>query len=63
MMRVPDGSVRLAVQGGERMRVLEFVSEEPFLVARVEKAPEHVEESVEVEQITAAERALRAYLS
>ena len=31
MMRVPDGSVRLAVQGNERMRILEFLSEEPFL--------------------------------
>ena len=30
MMRVPDGSVRLAVQGIERMRILEFVAEEPY---------------------------------
>ena len=30
MMRVPDGSVRLAVQGIERMRIIEFVGEEPF---------------------------------
>ena len=52
MMRVPDGSVRLAVQGSERMRVLEWVSEEPFLVAKVEKIPESVEESVEVEALT-----------
>ena len=39
MMRVPDGSVRLAVQGSERMRILEWVSEEPFLIAKVEKIP------------------------
>ncbi len=52
MMRVPDGSVRLAVQGGERMRVIEWVSEEPFLVAKVEKFPETIEESVEVEALT-----------
>src|SRR5918997_1603449 len=39
MMRVPDGSVRLAVQGLERMRILDFVAEDPFLVARVQKAP------------------------
>ena len=31
MMRVPDGTVRLAVQGNERMRILEFVGEEPYL--------------------------------
>ena len=34
MMRVPDGSVRLAVQGSERMRIVEWVTEEPFLVAK-----------------------------
>src|SRR5690348_4502418 len=42
MMRVPDGSVRLAVQGVERMRILEFLGEEPFLTARVEKIPEQL---------------------
>jgi ATP-dependent Lon protease len=52
MMRVPDGSVRLAVQGSERMRVIEWVSEEPFLVAKVEKIPETIEDSVEVEALT-----------
>ncbi|MGH2615483.1 MAG: endopeptidase La [Thermomicrobiales bacterium] len=52
MMRVPDGTVRLAVQGNERMRILEFLHEEPYLVARVQHAPEDVEESVEVEALT-----------
>jgi ATP-dependent Lon protease len=52
MMRVPDGTVRLAVQGNERMRILEFIQEEPYLVARVERAPEDMEDSVEVEALT-----------
>src|SRR5262245_33597636 len=52
MMRVPDGTVRLAVQGNERVRILDFVQEEPYLVARVQRAPEMVEESVEVEALT-----------
>ncbi len=52
MMRVPDGTVRLAVQGNERMRILEFLQEEPFLVARVERVPEDMEDSVEVEALT-----------
>ena len=52
MMRVPDGTVRLAVQGNERMRIVEFVQEEPFLVARVERSPEDMEDSVEVEALT-----------
>src|SRR5215216_3845619 len=52
MMRVPDGTVRLAVQGNERMRVIEFLSEEPYLVARVQRVPEQIEESVEVDALT-----------
>ncbi|MBL8129538.1 MAG: endopeptidase La, partial [Chloroflexia bacterium] len=52
MMRVPDGTVRLAVQGNERMRVLEFIQEEPYLIARIQRAPEVIEESVEVEALT-----------
>ncbi|MFM9105539.1 MAG: endopeptidase La, partial [Chloroflexota bacterium] len=52
MMRVPDGSVRLAVQGVERMRILDWVTEEPYLVAKIEKAPETIEDSVEVEALS-----------
>jgi ATP-dependent Lon protease len=52
MMRVPDGTVRLAVQGNERMELVEFTAEEPFLVARVRRAPEGVDESVEVDALT-----------
>jgi ATP-dependent Lon protease len=52
MMRVPDGSVRLAVQGTERVRIVEWVTEEPFLVAKVEKIPETIEDTVEVEALT-----------
>ena len=47
MMRVPDGSMRLAVQGTDRMRVVEVVREEPYLVARVRREPEAIEQSVE----------------
>ncbi len=52
MMRVPDGTVRLAVQGIERMKVLEVVQEEPFLKARVVRVPEPAEDSVEVEALS-----------
>jgi ATP-dependent Lon protease len=37
-MRAPDGSVRLMVQGIERIRLTDFVSTDPYLVARVEVA-------------------------
>jgi ATP-dependent Lon protease len=51
MMRVPDGSMRLAVQGLERVRVVEMVQEEPYLIARVRRVPEEVESSVEVQAL------------
>ena len=51
MMRVPDGTMRLAVQGMERMEILEIIEEEPFLKARVRRTPEIAEESVEIEAL------------
>jgi ATP-dependent Lon protease len=52
MMRVPDGSVRLAVQGIERMRILEVTQEEPYLVAKIVRLPEEAEDSVETKALT-----------
>ena len=52
MMRVPDGTVRLAVQGVERMEIIEFTQEEPYLTARVRKLREETEESVEIQALT-----------
>ncbi len=51
MMRVPDGTVRLAVQGLRRIRVVEWLTEEPYLTARVEEIPEETEDSVEVKAL------------
>ncbi|HEX3721969.1 MAG TPA: endopeptidase La [Nitrolancea sp.] len=51
MMRVPDGTVRLAVQGLRRIRILEWLGEEPYLTARVEEIPEVSEDSVEVKAL------------
>src|SRR3712207_8775063 len=34
------------------MRIVEFLREEPYLVARVQRLPEVVEESVEVDALT-----------
>jgi ATP-dependent Lon protease len=51
LLKVPDGTVRLLVQGLERIRIVEFVQREPFLAARVERLPEVIEESVEVEAL------------
>jgi len=51
MMRVPDGTVRLAVQGVDRMKILDVTQEEPYLVARVQRIPETVESTVEVQAL------------
>jgi ATP-dependent Lon protease len=49
MARMPDGSVRAMVQGLERVRLLDFVAKDPYLVARIERAPEHIPAGPEVE--------------
>ncbi|MDQ6601415.1 MAG: LON peptidase substrate-binding domain-containing protein, partial [Chloroflexota bacterium] len=48
MLRMPDGNVRLGVQGLERVRIGEYVQEEPYLLAKVERIPEQVVESLEI---------------
>lgn len=51
LLRAPDGTVRLLVQGVERFRWIEFVAEEPYLKARTEPAPENVEEGLEIDAL------------
>ena len=52
MLKAPDGTMRLVVQCIDRIRVKEYVQEEPYLVARVEPAPEVIEESVEIDALS-----------
>ncbi|HJS18592.1 MAG TPA: endopeptidase La [Anaerolineales bacterium] len=51
LLRAPDGTIRLLVQGMDRFRLGEFVSEEPYLKARIELAPEVVEEGLEIDAL------------
>jgi ATP-dependent Lon protease len=48
MLRVPDGTLRILVQGGPRVRLEEWESSDPYLVARVSALPDHVEEGAEL---------------
>jgi ATP-dependent Lon protease len=48
MIRLPDGSVRVLVAGGQRVRIEDWVQTEPYLVAKVAQAPDIVSESVEL---------------
>ena len=52
MLRIPDGSLRLLVQGIRRVRIEQFVSHEPYLVAEVEEIPDVVPETKEVEALS-----------
>jgi len=51
LKRDADGTIRVAVQGIARVRIKEFVGEAPFLVARVELAPEIGDASIETEGV------------
>ena len=51
VLRTPDGTVRLLVQGLERIRIIEYIQEEPYLRARVESIPETIEEGIEMEAL------------
>jgi ATP-dependent Lon protease len=52
MLKVPDGSIRILVQGTERVRLGDFIAEEPYLIARVEPLPDVVEPSSELDALT-----------
>jgi ATP-dependent Lon protease len=52
MLKMPDGTLRILVQGGQRVRIDEFVSEQPYLLARIHEEPEIVELSSELEALT-----------
>jgi ATP-dependent Lon protease len=52
MMKVPDGTLRILVQGGERIKINDFIATEPYLVARVDPVPDVLEPSPEVEALT-----------
>jgi ATP-dependent Lon protease len=52
MIRVPDGTLRILVQGLRRIRIEQRVHEEPYLVAEIAEVPDVVEESRELEALT-----------
>jgi ATP-dependent Lon protease len=48
MVRLPDGTLRVLIQGAQRVRVDSWAQTEPYLVAQVEAAPDKVRESDEL---------------
>ncbi len=53
MMKIPDGTLRILVQGTQRVELGSYVAEQPYLVARISEMPDDdVEESPELEALT-----------
>src|SRR6266699_1272078 len=51
LIRMPDGTIQIIVQGLERVEIGEFTQEKPYLVARVTLKPDIQEEDDETEAI------------
>jgi ATP-dependent Lon protease len=51
MLKVPDGTVRILVQGGPRVRLGDYIAREPYLVAQVSEEPDIVEDTPELEAL------------
>jgi ATP-dependent Lon protease len=52
MLKMPDGTLRILVHGGQRARIEEFTATEPYLIAQVREEPDVIEPSAELEALT-----------
>ena len=52
MLKVPDGTLRILVHGAQRVRIGDFIATDPYLVARIEEAPDELVPSPELEALT-----------
>ena len=51
MVKVPDGTLRVLVQGIERIQITEFPQIDPYIKARVKALPDRIESSVQLEAL------------
>ncbi|MFL5870992.1 MAG: endopeptidase La [Solirubrobacterales bacterium] len=52
MLKVPDGTIRVLVQATERVRIGDYIAEQPYLVARIDPLPDKLEPTPELEALT-----------
>ncbi|HZA53677.1 MAG TPA: endopeptidase La [Candidatus Udaeobacter sp.] len=52
MLKLPDGTVKVLIEGKKRAKVVRFVSNSDFFLVEVEEAQEIVERNTEVEALT-----------
>ena len=62
MIRVPDGSLRILVQGIRRIRLLDRLQDQPYLVGRFVEVPDVVTDSPETQALTQNVQSLFARL-
>jgi ATP-dependent Lon protease len=60
MIKVPDGTLRILVQGLRRVRLATPAGDEPYLVGAFEEVPDELDETREVEALTRNVQALFA---
>jgi ATP-dependent Lon protease len=48
MIRLPDGTLRVLVQGGQRVRIERWIATEPYLVAEITEMPDVVNQTQEL---------------
>ncbi|MBN1220926.1 MAG: endopeptidase La [Anaerolineae bacterium] len=58
MLKIPDGSMNILVQGEQRVRITEFVQEEPYYKVRVQPLDETGEKTLSTEALMRAVLAL-----
>jgi ATP-dependent Lon protease len=51
MLKVPDGTLRILVHGAQRVELTGFVATDPYLIARIEDAPDELVPSPELEAL------------
>jgi ATP-dependent Lon protease len=52
MLKIPDGTLRILVQGAQRVRITDWTAEQPYLKARIEELPDVLEPSAELTALT-----------
>ncbi|HEY3084103.1 MAG TPA: endopeptidase La [Candidatus Dormibacteraeota bacterium] len=61
LLKLPDGTVQLAVLGLRRIRLVEVESEEPYLTCAVEMMPEQTEDILTIEREAMMRRAIASF--
>jgi ATP-dependent Lon protease len=52
MVKVPDGTLRILVQATQRVRLDEYVTDRPYLIAKITEEPDVVERSPKLEALS-----------